>query len=113
MGLDSVLSLAVQVVGLVGLLPPIRKYFAVARRRSRAELISRLVLDGLALAADRKGISPAVASKSTEVLEEIKRKLLGAGVDPAKVEEIAAAALAGAVARLGNKEAARDELLGH
>jgi type IV pilus biogenesis protein CpaD/CtpE len=70
------------------------------------------VLDGLALVADRKGISPAAAAKSSEVAEEIKRRLLGAGVDPAKVEEIAAAALAGAVARLGVKQAARDELLG-
>lgn len=97
-----------ELVGLIRLVPSVRRYFDVERRRSRASLISQLAQDALALVALQKGVSLEQAAQLDELIEEIEARLIGEGVDPSDVNAIAKRAAAGAVAKIR----ARSELLG-
>jgi hypothetical protein len=97
-----------ELVGLIRLVPAVRRYFDVSRRRVRASLISQLAQDALALIALQRGVSLEQAAQLDELIEEIEAKIVGEGVDPAKARSIAKSAAAGALAKLR----AREELLG-
>jgi hypothetical protein len=97
-----------ELVGLIRLVPSVRRYFDVARRRERAGLISQLAQDALALVALQKGVSLEQAAQLDELIEEIEARLIGEGIDPSATKAIAKRAAAGALARLK----AREELTG-
>lgn len=97
-----------ELVGLIRLVPSVRRYFDVARRQQRASLISQLAQDALALVALQKGVSLEKAAQLDELIQEIEARLIGEGVAPEDVNAIAKRAAAGALAKLK----ARSELLG-
>jgi hypothetical protein len=111
MNWDVLIGLIPEVVGLLAMIAPVRKYFAVARREKRAQLISVLAQDALALIAHQKGVSLAKAAELQELIREVESRLLGAGVDPAKVAAIAKSAVAGALAKADPGASARRRLL--
>ena len=111
MNWEALIDLIPEVVGLIAMLPVVRNYFGVAKREKRARLISRLAQDTLALVAHQKGVSLARAAQLDELIRALEEKLLGAGVDPAKVRDVALSALAGALERVDPGAAARERLL--
>ena len=106
--MQTFLRLLPEVFGLLRLIPAVRKYFEVERRRSRASLISQLAQDALSLVVLQKGVTPEQGAQLHELIETLEQKLIGEGLAKANARAIAEAALAGAVAKLK----ARQELLG-
>jgi hypothetical protein len=97
-----------EVFGVLRLIPAVRQYFEVERRRTRASLISQLAQDALALVALQKGVTLEQAAQLDELIEAIEAKLLGEGLAKTNAREIARAAAAGALAKLR----AREDLIG-
>jgi hypothetical protein len=85
-------------------LPRIRGYFNPARRTQRALLLSRLAKDVISIAVLQKGLSPAQAAVSSDVIDLMLERLIGEGVKAnsevarAKARALAGRALAGAAA---------------
>ena len=105
MWLRSALKWLPEVVGLLRLMPAVRKYFEVERRRVRAGLISDLAQDVLALVSLQHGISLEEAAQLDELIDELEAKLLGEGlVSKARARGIAKASAAGVVAKLRARE---------
>lgn len=94
-----------EVVGVLRLVPAVRKYFEVERRRARAGLISDLAQDVLALVAMQEGVSISEASQLDSLIDRLEAKLLGEGlVGKANARDIAKASAAGVVAKLRARE---------
>lgn len=104
----TILRLLPEAFSLLRLIPAVRKYFEVERRRVRASLISQLAADALSLVALQKGVSLDEAAQLQELIDQLRDKLIGEGLAKNNAEEIAKASIAGALAKLK----AREELLG-
>ncbi len=101
MWLKSILKWVPELVGLIRLVPAVRQYFEVDRRRVRASLISQLAHDVLSLVALQKGVSMEEAAQLAELIDLLAEKLVGEGlVSKARSKAIAASSAAGAVAKL-------------
>ena len=89
-----------ELVGLIRLVPTVRRYFEGAHRRLRAQHISELAQDVLALVALQKGVSLEKAAQLDELIEQLTAKLVGEGLAGSNAKAIARSAAAGAVAKL-------------
>jgi len=109
MWFKAVLKWLPEIVGVIRLVPAVRQYFEVGRRRLRAGLISDLAQDALALVVLQKGVSIEEAAQLDELIDSLEAKLLGEKlVGKANARDIAKASAAGVVAKLR----AREDLLG-
>jgi len=94
--ISDLVSLGLQGLALVGVVPAVRRWLAVGRRAKTASLVAQLAQEVLVAVMRRKGVSAERVAQAEEAIALLMARLIAAGVDPAKAREIAVSALAGA-----------------
>lgn len=90
------IDLAVKGLVAAGVVPAMRRFLSVGRRAKTASIVAQLAQEVLVAVARRKGMAADEVAGLEEAVEELRRRLIGAGVDPNKARVIAEQALAGA-----------------
>ena len=94
--ISDLVSLGLQALAMVGVLPAARRWLAVGRRAKTASLVAQLAQEVLVAVMRRNGASAERVAQMEEAIALLIARLIAAGVDPAKAREIAVSALAGA-----------------
>lgn len=99
MSIVEILAVADKLAPLASLIlvPVAHRWLSVGRRAKTASLVAQLAQEVLRAVAHRNGVHAAQAARLAEAVEELERRLIRVGVDPAKAASIAADALPAAV----------------
>ena len=97
MSLPDLVTIGIEILALVGILPRLRGYFDARSRRERAGLLSSIAEDVVNVVALQGGMSPLEAANSVEALAIMRDRVISEGGKAAKAKAVAERVLASKV----------------